>query len=334
MKEILLTYIIPVFNAEKTIVDTLNSLYSVGMDEDSFEVIMVDDCSTDKTRQIIKEYMLTHSNIRLVCQTINKKQGAARNRAIPMAKGKFISFVDSDDLVESGISNALKMAQHSDVDVLICQTRSLNVDRLYTLHHLSKEETRVLSGGDFLDQHYHWHLPGAPWGYIFKTQYLQGNNIHFIEGHFHEDVDWTIQQIYFASSVCICADLIYTYVHREDSTVNQRNCTQYADTILADYRTILFAETVKKVHPIFAEQCISDRSYSIKAKMIRLWKLPDKNFFKFYRCLGNENRLQLWSICDKQILGRRVGFLLNHKWLSMFLLYFLSYPLQLIKRIA
>jgi len=88
--------IIPVFNVEDYIEDTLRSL--VNQTLSPIEIIMVDDGSKDKSADIIKEYQEKYKNITYMKQ-VNSGPGVARNKGIQTARGEYISFVDSDDIL-------------------------------------------------------------------------------------------------------------------------------------------------------------------------------------------------------------------------------------------
>lgn len=92
----LVSIIMPTYNCAKFIESSLNSVIS--QTYQNWELIIVDDCSTDNTFEIVKKYMYGEPRIRYV--TLEKKSGAAvaRNKAMELAKGKYIAFLDSDDV--------------------------------------------------------------------------------------------------------------------------------------------------------------------------------------------------------------------------------------------
>lgn len=328
----LVSFIIPAYNASRTIHRCLDSIYSLSLNDSDFEVIVIDDCSTDDMRDVILKYCTTHPQVRLICQPENRRQGAARNRAIPLAQGDYITFVDADDYVEKGMGDALKKAKDSNVDLLICQTRAKGIDGTFVYHHLDKNVKGVITGKTFCEEHYHWHLPGAPWGYIFRKDYIQSSGIYFIENHLHEDCDWILKHIYNAHAIAICEELIYTYVYTLGSTVDTINYKRIADSIYADCRVMCFAKSVCHEAPLFTSKCIDDRSYSVRGKLIRLWKLEDREFLRFYQYLGDSTRKTLLKVGNHKIYGSRVITLLSSKYLSIFLLYLFAIPLQLIRK--
>lgn len=92
----LLSIIIPVYNAEKYIGTTLNSIYE--QTYKNFEIILVDDCSSDNSAGIIKEEMNGHPEIVYHLQEKNMGAAVARNTALSIAKGRYVAFLDSDDI--------------------------------------------------------------------------------------------------------------------------------------------------------------------------------------------------------------------------------------------
>lgn len=92
----LVSVIIPIYNAEKYIADTLNSIFS--QDYKDIEIVLVDDCSKDNSANIIMEHQKEHPQIVYYLQEKNMGAGAARNKALELAKGQYVAFLDSDDI--------------------------------------------------------------------------------------------------------------------------------------------------------------------------------------------------------------------------------------------
>lgn len=112
----LVSVVIPVYNVERFIKITLDSV--LNQTYKNFEIILVDDCSTDRSAQIILEMAKQHPQIRYKKLSTNSGAGFARNTAIKMAKGQYIAFLDSDDCwkptkLEKEIS--LAKAQHAEI---------------------------------------------------------------------------------------------------------------------------------------------------------------------------------------------------------------------------
>lgn len=92
----LVSVITPVFNAESAIRKTLESVFA--QTYKNIEIVLVDDCSTDSSQSIIEEYQKKHSEIIYFRQLTNQGAGAARNKALELARGQYVAFLDADDL--------------------------------------------------------------------------------------------------------------------------------------------------------------------------------------------------------------------------------------------
>ena len=114
----MITIVVPIFNVEKYLQRCLKSIQSQTYTD--FEVMMVDDGSTDGSSDIAHHYSTIDKRFRYVYQT-NNGQGSARNRGIRMANGDFLCFVDSGDFVHSQYLELLyKAAQENDAQIASC----------------------------------------------------------------------------------------------------------------------------------------------------------------------------------------------------------------------
>lgn len=115
-----LSIILPCYNVERYIADCLESLYAQDMSEEEYEVICVDDCSTDRTCSIVSDYEVQHSNLTLIKHKKNLNVSAARNSGLEVAKGEYIWFVDPDDLIVQGcLKKVYEVAKNNEVELLM-----------------------------------------------------------------------------------------------------------------------------------------------------------------------------------------------------------------------
>tara|TARA_B110000196_G_C21015831_1_gene600254 strand:+ start:56 stop:472 length:417 start_codon:yes stop_codon:yes gene_type:complete len=104
-----LSIIIPVFNAEKFIKKCLDSICNQIKEKKNFELILVDDCSTDKSFKILEKYSKLFKFIKLIKLAKNSGTASSRDAGIKIASGKYLSFVDIDDrLVNRSITIILR----------------------------------------------------------------------------------------------------------------------------------------------------------------------------------------------------------------------------------
>lgn len=125
MKTIKLSIIVPVYNVEKYLHRCINSLLKQELQ--SYEIILVDDGSTDKSSYICDEYVKKYSNIQVIHKA-NAGLGMARNSGINVAKGEYLAFVDSDDFLENGYLNRLLNAAIKQ-EVEVCVAGQFFLDR-------------------------------------------------------------------------------------------------------------------------------------------------------------------------------------------------------------
>jgi len=120
MKQPLVSVIIPMYNAEKYIFETIESV--LNQTYKNWELIIVDDCSTDRSRDIVKEYIKQDDRIKLIESETNFGGPARpRNIGIEKAKGEFIAFLDADDVwLPEKLEKQLNFIQNTNVD--ICHT--------------------------------------------------------------------------------------------------------------------------------------------------------------------------------------------------------------------
>ena len=138
---ILLSLILPIYNVEKYLPVCLDSLIKQDIDELKYEIICVNDGSTDSCEQIILKYQKKHRNIKL----INKKNSGVsqtRNIGLKAAKGKFIWFIDPDDFVRPySLKYILDMLEQTKAD--ICNILYKSVSENAILDDFEKEEKLV-----------------------------------------------------------------------------------------------------------------------------------------------------------------------------------------------
>ena len=108
----LVSVIMPIYNAEKYLAETLNSIFD--QDYENIEIVLVDDCSKDGSAKIISEYQKNHPEIIYYLQEKNMGAGAARNKALELAQGQYVAFLDSDDIwLPQKISKQIQLMQET-----------------------------------------------------------------------------------------------------------------------------------------------------------------------------------------------------------------------------
>ena len=266
----IVSFIIPAYNAADTIERCLNSIYALSLKRDEFEVIVVDDCSSDKTVNVIEQYRKKElgnegvselgntanrsslianrngsSNLTLLRQPENHRQGAARNRGVLVAKGVYICFVDADDAVTEGVVEAIRMAKEKAADMvpyhLAYSDEKGNITREEV--HLSYQPGEMFTGIQMQNKHPYW-LSG-PVAYIYNRAFLERVNYPFAEDVLYEDSDFVVVHLYHAIHMFYSAELGYIVYYREGSTTRSVNHKNVADYLILGTRMMAFYERVK-----------------------------------------------------------------------------------------
>ncbi|MFN3614734.1 MAG: glycosyltransferase family 2 protein, partial [Rubrimonas sp.] len=219
--------IVPCFNSAAFIDICLGSLRRQTLPQDSFEVLCIDDCSTDETAALLDRHRQDMPNLRILRHAVNRKQGAARNTGIEAARGDYVFFLDSDDFLRV---DALEILVNSaaDADVVICQHVTERFDRPFA-RKTSGRQVRGTLPRAILENTIGW----WPFGLLIARRLLVEGNIRFREGVFFEDIDFNIRVFLAARTGVVLKEPLYHYIVRDGSTVTAIDDRKLADSVAA-----------------------------------------------------------------------------------------------------
>ena len=284
-----LSFIIPAYNASSTIVRCLDSIYTLALNENDFEVIVVDDCSTDNTVTVIEEYAKLHNNLILLRQKENHRQGAARNRGLEIAKGEFITFVDSDDIILAGVADALKIAIESAVDLVYCSCYHEQSPSELILKEIKMHEAQILTGVNFCEQYQNEGVFWYPWGILYNRQWLTNLHHQFIEDRQHEDRDWLAYVMSSAGSVANSKSPIYRYVCNPNSTCRLPRYSTVFDHIASGIRHIDLSKQLAEKCPNLSATLyafgVDEIHKSIRLRNLTKYAFKDNKNFYSDKCI-------------------------------------------------
>lgn len=192
--------VIPVYNGLiHDLSICLNSIWGQSLDKNLYEVICVDDCSTDDTRQWLKEQCKEHNNLQVIENKQNIRQGGSRNKGVRAAKGKYIIFIDQDDYFhKESITAVYNHLQKEKLEILIvdCAYQSPGKVSNTLQHNFPNRE--IMSGDEIIEIN---SIPYAPWKFIFRRSHMIDNNLFFAENERIEDIDWVHKLVHYAKRV-------------------------------------------------------------------------------------------------------------------------------------
>lgn len=287
----MLSIIIPAYNVEQYILDCLESVFAQDLSPDEFEVIVINDGSTDSTLEYIQHFQEKNNNqnLKIISQE-NKGLSGTRNLGLQIAKGEYVWFVDSDDWIEKKCLGYLKDIMKFQKPEIIALNTDLNFPS-----HIEKKERPIISrkattGYDIFRESWIYPYSGAQF-YIFKTVFLRSHSFSFKEGIFFEDLLFTPVVLDHTDNIAIAEKTIYHYRLRDNSiTTSTLSLKKAKDllTILDDYLNYL--GTQKYVHKeIYSHMVLATMTTLVRKYVNHL----NKKESKYIRESLNQNKALL-----------------------------------------
>ena len=215
-----LSIIVPVYNVETFLNKCVNSLLNQDLPKEDYEIILVDDGSTDGSGNLCDSLAEEHGNIRVIHQQ-NRGLSGARNAGIPVASGDYVLFVDSDDyLCPNVLGTLVGRMEDQDLDILRFNYQNVNMDgAVFEPNKYVKPfvdySSEVCDGETFLNERLGFAC--YAWQFMVKTSMLQQEGNGFKEGIYFEDVEWTPRILLQARRVASTDTVVYNYLFRTGS---------------------------------------------------------------------------------------------------------------------
>lgn len=216
----LISFVIPVYNVEKYLNKCLDSIFDSSVSEEEYEVIAIDDGSTDGSPEILQTYM-HHKNFRIITQN-NEGVSVARNSGIKAVIGKYIYFIDSDDyLLPNAMRTLLGFAREVDCDIVDFDYEMVD-DKGRALPEIRPQRHRTPNRGRGKDLFVAWHKQDTflevVWTRLYRKGFVVNNSLLFAPGITNlEDTDWQYRCFFLAEKVVYHPAVIYCYRRRAGS---------------------------------------------------------------------------------------------------------------------
>lgn len=243
-----LSIVLPTYNQEKLLGRCLDSLLDQELSDDEYEIIIVNDASTDNTLKIANEYALRHQQVKVITRE-NGGAGAARNTGMDIAKGEYIHFVDPDDYVTHNCYKyLLKLATELNPEILCFQhekTRSGNEITPVKAHQQGIKNPEMYSGKEFIAK-FKYH--NEVWWYLINRKFLVESGVRFIEGKWMEDVILTPTIFLECRKLCYCSIDVYRHVIMPNSAMTSKEPSHY-NKLIQDIEdaTYVFDKLLQKI---------------------------------------------------------------------------------------
>ena len=218
MEQLRLSIIVPIYNVEQYVAECIHSLYRQDIPQEEYEVICVDDCSPDNSAAIVERLQSEFPTLRIIHNERNKKLGGARNTGLRNAQGRYILFVDSDDMLKQNcLKQLIDMLDAGQDDYI-----HFNYVALYPDGTMGKElqfaiESKQMTGPDmFFDKSMPWQQQISACRKIYRRDFMLQHDLFFVEDTMYEDNDFSMR-VAAAATKCRHID-VSPYIYRQVPT--------------------------------------------------------------------------------------------------------------------
>lgn len=279
MNNPLISIIIPVYNVEPYLQQCVDSVLKQSYK--NIEVFLVDDGSKDRSPELCDKYAQQDARIKVIHKE-NGGQGDARNKALDIAEGEYITFVDSDDYLDDNyVQYLFDLLQHNNADISICETYVFFDDKIKQDYN-TNESIEVMSSFEALKRLLlKKGLIAAPWCKMYRKEVFK--DVRYPGGCYYEDLAVIHKLFLNSKSVVVSQKKTYFYRQRQNSTMNCEFNIRKMDRVR-------IAEDIKKdvmkTHPEFREELLV-RCFIANIQTLR--ELPNGKEYTHYRKIIEDN---------------------------------------------
>jgi len=277
-KELILSIIVPVYNAERFLEECLRSLYMQDMPMDEYEVIAVDNGSRDGSAALIKQLQNEYANLRLVTLIENQLPSGARNAGMDAAKGKYMMFVDSDDYLYPNMLQSLVDAiekddldfAHFDTDLLV-EGKVVKGERM--------DATAIITGVEL----YHLNPKNreVSWSKIYNRDFIEKHHLRCTEGLLYEDDEFSYRLYSLAPCVKHIDIVPYMFrLHASSATKNRKTLSTVTSNLI---------EINTLYDDIYGDTCVVT-DWKMKNEIIQIIKENIREIYAIYPVLFQEEQ--------------------------------------------
>ena len=293
MDNMQLSFIIPFFNGGTYIAECLDSLYTQDIPETEYEVIVVDDCSTDNhSLDIVRTYMQNHPNLRLLKNDRNLRVGASRNHGIREAKGKYIWLIDQDDKIQFNcLKELLSIVEKEQLDYITFDFLDFDNDGNETPHRLVTNNTNIMTGLEYAynicnKQIWNNQWDTNVWHQIFNREFMLAHNIFFTEVSYFDDMIVNLKSLMYANRMKAISYPFYHYRYNEQSVLHSEvgvgGRTLFDASINASVVLLDFSHETINVDKYFSDHFMDAVPGRANGFTKALLRVPFKQQRKFY----------------------------------------------------
>lgn len=313
-----ISFVLPCYNVEHYISDCLDSIFAQKMPKSEYEVICVNDCSTDGTKSIINNYCQKYSNLILINHEQNTMLGGARNTGMLYAHGEYIWHVDPDDLIISNVSEVLfNKAKMADADVFFFNYDIINVEKQHVKTVDMFSNHAAIDGRNYVYKYYRGRLSELTivWCCLLKRSFVTEYNLSFPLGmRKSADDSFVWDALLRARRVCSTKEKGYLYRINESSVtfMTKKANVAFSERILLGNEIIKMLQTDGASFPTFiSEDLVKILHWCANDNIGLLVKMSQEEITKYYSEMKIHNDAVL-SV--RQFMNRKNKWLYRNNW--------------------
>ncbi|MCQ2077736.1 MAG: glycosyltransferase [Bacteroidaceae bacterium] len=324
------SFLVALYNGEHFLPQLFDSLTNQDISPEEFEIICLDDCSPDKSSDVVKKYQAHYPNIRLYKNEHNCRIATNVNKLTQWARGKYIWILGQDDFIEK---NCLRMLwnklESESLDVLVFNYRRVteNADKIQDFYEV--ENTTNMTGIEWInnqyvhkERDYCYYILGYEWRAIFRTEHWRKNKIRCVDGLSWEDTVIMMKAIVYSKSVASIENILYNYRENRTSISYSSNHLKKGNYIFEF--SFLVGDEVEKFYDEL-NQIAPDLAVTLKKQVY--WRY---NCFAFDLIRTNREQKRVFYDTYKKHLPLIKEKWHHFNWKSKMILSFVGYPISCI----
>lgn len=235
-----LSIVIPAYNCQNCIEKAVESVLRT--EKIQYEIIIINDCSTDNTEEILKRY---NNNNKVVVINLEKNHGVSycRNLGIKKSQGNYICFLDADDYIEKGMyEDLISRCYKENLDICVCGHYIVNKstgNKMYSKYN----RFGTFKNGEIVKMLLLDYVSPAPYDKVFKKEKIQKFNENLKVG---EDFLFCLENFFYSEKVKIVNKNYYNYIQNENSTMHSFNNNLEQICIIDKYIPNEILEVIQK----------------------------------------------------------------------------------------
>ena len=264
MDKIKVSVIVPVFNSSEYIGAALDSI--INQDFDNFEIIVIDDGSSDNSLEIINNKLNDIDIPNTIFHQENQGVSAARNKGIDLSNGDYLVFVDADDYIEQ---NHLKELYNGKTDFSLIQIVKEEGNNISKPHVYTQE---LISAKEFIEMELKMQIPFNFVQLMYKSDIIKNNSIKFSTDYIYgEDTYFSLIALSYGDMIAISNEVTYHYIQHSSSAIRT-----------SEFRRFDIVEIFEQLAGFYQNQGLNDLSNLIITSRIPKAIFGNMNYFFYY----------------------------------------------------